>query len=220
MTETRQINDIEYKYYTTKNHTRKECRKLAFKKHTEPEKYNRNHPNHPMYQSSSTKNLEPLQSKETKMIQSIGADKQLILETESPHAANGKLQFMIGNGACISLVRYNDFTEQARKKINTQETETINGANGQLEETLGTILLQFHNGPHIYEFKFHVLQATTGFHVPLDGYFGQNLQKSTLANISNKDMKIVFEIWNREMPLEYAYKLLPKTCSILSIQTS
>jgi len=46
---------------------------------------------------------------------------------------------MVDNGAFISLVCYNALTEEAKKHINKNNKQMINGPNGTPEETTGKL---------------------------------------------------------------------------------
>jgi len=126
--------------------------KLAYKKKQEPEKYDRNHSNHPSNKKFSTSNQTDNQANQTsKMIQAIKEDFSLVIDLKSQQAKTKAFEFLVDNGASLSLVCYQSLTEETIKKINNSYIKTINSANRQPEETLGKLAIRLHNKDHIYK---------------------------------------------------------------------
>lgn len=140
------INALECKFCKKPGHTIEKCRKLEYRKKTEPEKYDRSHPNYQGPQNTQQKKETPKneskrENSEFKQIHTCSTKIRAIVELPSPHAtSDGKFQLLVDDGAEISILKYETLTPEKIKEID--RTRTI---------PFGGITLDFGRCPHLWK---------------------------------------------------------------------
>ena len=176
------------KYCKATDHEIRNYEILAQKKRTNPEKYDRTHPNFKGTQKQEKKteesneaNKSANQPKENRRI-ALCSNKRAIVQMNSPSINSGTARFLVDGGADISLVKYESLTEKARQLINTNIVEAMFDLSNTESKSIGKVPIRVIVKKRVYEFDFHVVKGY-GQSMPHDGLLGTDHLESTRSII-------------------------------------
>ena len=215
---TNAIATLECRYCKKSGHEIRDCCKLAYKKKTEPEKYDRTHPNFKKTQASTSRENQSENTTEARRIAVLSSKPRPIAKFKSPSVKSNKLYVLLDSGAEASLIKNSCLTSTARQKINKNHIESFAGLSDSRTTSLGKLPVRIHLGTRIYEIDFHVVNDPD-LPTTFDGLIGSNIFDQIQASIDYSSYNLHIGRWNEDISLHREYQLAPQSRTILTIET-